>query len=215
MEHTARILFHLLVLRPFVRLFIGVRVWYQHRLPEDDPFILVANHSSHMDTVSLLSLFPLERLASIRPVAAADYFEQNWFRSWCSRTFFNILPIPRKDISRENHPIDMMVEAIDDDTSLILFPEGTRGSPDKMGEFRPGIAHLVQKRPDVPVVPVYLTNMGRVLPKGEVLPIPFFSDIVIGEPCCPDGDRDEICTQLRSDVLDLKRNAEERLFIDD
>ena len=86
----AQMMFFMLVLRPFMTLFIGLRVRGREHLPRSGPFILVANHSSHLDTASLLSLFPLTRLPGLRPVAGADYFERNRFISVFSKTCFNI-----------------------------------------------------------------------------------------------------------------------------
>ncbi|HJQ22756.1 MAG TPA: lysophospholipid acyltransferase family protein [Blastocatellia bacterium] len=197
------VLFALLV-KPFMTLFIGLRVRGREHLPRDGQFILVANHSSHLDTVSLLSLFPLTRLRSIRPVAAADYFERNRFVSLLSKTFFNILPIARRGITAENNPIERMQQALAAGHSLILFPEGTRGSGDDIGPFRSGIAHLVRKLPDVPVVPAYLANMGRSLPKGEIIPVPFFCEIRLGEPLHLSGPRQQIVHTLEDAVRALK-----------
>ena len=167
------------------------------------PFILIANHSSHLDTISLLSLFPLGRLRRIRPVAAADYFERNKFVSIFTKTLFNILPIARKNITTENNPLRRMREALQAGDSLIIFPEGTRGSGDQVGEFRSGVAHLIEKLPDVPVVPAYLVNMGRSLPKGEFIPVPFFCEIRIGAPRVFSGSRQEITKALEAAVREL------------
>ena len=104
----AQITFFALVLRPFMTLFIGLRVRGSEHLPETDPFILIANHSSHLDTVSLLSLFSLRRLRRLRPVAAADYFQRTLFISRLTRTFFNIMPITRKGVTADTNPLPLM-----------------------------------------------------------------------------------------------------------
>jgi 1-acyl-sn-glycerol-3-phosphate acyltransferase len=200
----AQRLFFALLVRPFMTLFIGLRVRGREHPPRTDPFLLVANHSSHLDTVSLLSLFPLSRLRRIQPVAAADYFESNRLVSWLSRTFFNILPIARRRITAETNPIPVMVAAVEAGQSLILFPEGTRGSGEAMGPFRPGVAHLIEKLPEVPVVPAYLVNMGRSLPKGEVIPLPVFCEIRLGAPRLIRGSREEILQALTAAVEELK-----------
>ncbi len=191
-------------MKPFLALFIGLRVRGRSNLPESDPFLLVANHSSHLDTLSLLGLFPLNRLRRVRPVAAADYFERNQFVSWLSRTFFNILPIARKGITRETNPLTQMAEALERGHSLIIFPEGTRGSGNEMGEFHSGVSHLIEKKPGIPVVPAYLLNMGRSLPKGEWIPAPFFCEIRLGAPLKPEGKRSEITEALKNSLNELK-----------
>ncbi len=203
----AQQIFFLLLVRPFLTLFIGLKVKGREHLPAREPFILIANHSSHLDTVSLLSLFPLSRLRGIRPVAAADYFERNRLVSFLTKTFFNILPIARQNITRETDPRQAMLEALDRGDSLILFPEGTRGSGQELGPFRGGVAHLIERRPEVPVVPAYLVNMGRSLPKGELIPVPFFCEIHVGPPRRLDGTHAEILESLRAAVSELKLAA--------
>lgn len=196
-----------LAIKPFMALFIGLRVRGREHLLMPGPFILVANHSSHLDTISLLSLFRLNRLRRIRPVAAADYFERNAFVSVFTKTLFNILPIARKNITPENNPLRRMREAIEAGDSLIIFPEGTRGSGEQIGEFRSGVAHLIEKMPGVPVVPAYLVNMGRSLPKGEFIPVPFFCEIRIGAPRVLEGSRQEITRTLEAAVRELAEQA--------
>jgi 1-acyl-sn-glycerol-3-phosphate acyltransferase len=202
-RNVVQMMFFLFAIKPFMALFIGLRVRGREHLREAGPFILIANHSSHLDTMSLLSLFPLQRLRGIRPVAAADYFERNKFVSVLTKTLFNILPIARKNITAENNPIRRMREAIEAGDSIIIFPEGTRGSGQEMGEFRSGVAHLIEKLPGVPVVPAYLVNMGRSLPKGEFIPVPFFCEIRIGAPLILAGNRQEITRALEAAVREL------------
>lgn len=204
LRDLAQMAFFALFVRPFLALFIGLRVRGKEHLPESDPFVLVANHSSHLDTVSLLSLFPLRRLRHIRPVAAADYFERNWLVSLTVRTLFNILPIARKNITSENNPLRQMQSAVEQGDSLIIFPEGTRGGAEEMGQFRPGVGHLLEKVPNLPLVPAYLVNMGRSLPKGEYIPVPFFCEIRLGEPRTMSGKRTEITRMLETAVRGLR-----------
>jgi 1-acyl-sn-glycerol-3-phosphate acyltransferase len=175
----------------------------REHIPERDPFLVVANHSSHLDTVALLSLFPLRRLDRIRPVAAADYFERNAAISWFARTFFNILPIARKKFTAETHPITAMERALSGGHSLIVFPEGTRGSRGEPGKFRSGVAHLLERAPDLPVVPAYLVNMGRSLPKGTFIPVPVFCEVRLGAPRKLSGSRQEMIETLERAVAEL------------
>ncbi|MGA3142020.1 MAG: lysophospholipid acyltransferase family protein [Verrucomicrobiota bacterium] len=196
--------FFALVLRPFLTLFIGLRVRGREHLPQSAPFIMIANHSSHLDTVSLLGLFPLRKLSQLRPVAAADYFERNAFVSAFSKTVFNILPITRKKITTDTNPLPRMEAALHAGQSLILFPEGTRGSGEDLARFHSGAAHLIEKCPEVPVVPVYLVNMGRSLPKGEWIPVPFFCEVRIGPPQKFQGNCREITAALETAVRQLR-----------
>lgn len=170
-------LFFLFFVKPFMAIFIGLRVYGRHNLPKTHPFIIVANHSSHLDTLSLLSVFPIKDLHRIQPVAAGDYFNRNRFISFLTHKLFNILTIPRFGINKENNPVKLMKKALEGGNSLIIYPEGTRSLTGEIGRFRPGIAHLIKEIPGIKVIPVFLANMGRSLPKGEYLPIPFFCEI--------------------------------------
>jgi 1-acyl-sn-glycerol-3-phosphate acyltransferase len=207
----AQMLFFALVIRPVLRLFIGLRVrgneHLQQALRERRPFILIANHASHLDTAALLSLLPLGELQRVRPVAAADYFERNRLIAWASRTFFNILPIARTRITAENHPVERMKAALAAGDSLIVFPEGTRGNGAGLQQFRPGLAHLLCERPGLPVIPAYLVNLGRSLPKGEFVPVPLFAELRFGAPVTVQGTRHAITAQLESAVRALQEQA--------
>lgn len=203
MRRLFQAVFFAAMVRPFLALFIGLRVCGREHLPESDPFVLIANHTSHLDTVALLSLFGLRRLGRIRPVAAADYFLAGRARAWVSRTLFNILPVARHKVTKANNPLEVMRAALAAGDSLILFPEGTRGQDGEPGRFLPGVAHLAEACPDVPIVPAYLVNLGRSLPKGTFLPVPFFAEVRLGPALRPSGTRDEILTALESAVAAL------------
>jgi 1-acyl-sn-glycerol-3-phosphate acyltransferase len=201
---AAQITFSALAVRPFMTLFIGLRVRGREHLPRTDPFILIANHSSHLDTLSLLSLFSLRRLAHLRPVAAADYFERNQFISALARTLFNILPITRSKITAANNPLPLMEATLRAGQSLIIFPEGTRGRGGELAHFHSGAARLIESCPSVPVVPAYLVNMGRSLPKGEWIPVPFFCEVRLGAPRTLKGNCREITAALETAVRQLR-----------
>lgn len=204
MPRLLQVLFFAAVVRPFMALFIGLRVRGREHLPGADPFVLIANHTSHLDTVALLSLFPLGRLRWIQPVAARDYFERTRLVSWLSHALFNILSVERRHVTRDTNPLAIMGSALASGQSLILFPEGTRGGAGEQGHFLPGIAHLAELAPQVPIVPACLVNMGRSLPKGEWLPVPFFCEVRLGPPLHPSGSRAEILLQLEQAVQALR-----------
>jgi 1-acyl-sn-glycerol-3-phosphate acyltransferase len=204
LRDIAQVILFALLIKPFLALFIGLRVRGRDHLPQSGQFVLIANHSSHLDTASLLSLFSLTQLRRIQPVAAADYFERNRFISTLTKTIFNILPIARKNITPENNPLRQMQAALAAGQSLIIFPEGTRGSGDSIGPFRSGVAHLIEKVPDVVIVPACLVNMGRSLPKGEFIPVPIFCEVRLGEPRTLSGSRQEITRALEAAVRELQ-----------
>jgi len=199
-----QILFFAAIVRPFLALFIGLRVRGGEHLPEHDPFILIANHTSHLDTVALLGLLPLARLHRVRPVAAADYFLRSRLRRWFSTTLFNILPVDRHHVTKGSNPLSDMLAALHAGESLLLFPAGTRGGEDGAGHFLPGIAHLAETAPEVPIVPAFLVNLGRSLPKGTFLPVPFFAEVRIGPAVHVTGTRAEILAGLEAAVLALR-----------
>ena len=149
----------------------------------------------------------MQDLKRIRPVAAADYFNRNAVIAFVSGLLFNILPIERKHICREQNPLDDLRESLKKGESLIVFPEGTRSLTGDVGSFHTGIAHLVKEFPRVPVVPVYLSNMGRALPKGEFILLPFICEVNVGEPVFPQGSKEEIMSILRQEILKLRKEA--------
>lgn len=175
-------LFFALIVRPMVLLIFGVHVRGREHLSSDKPCIIVANHNSHLDTLVLMSLFPLHKIHRIRPVAAADYFMKNRLIAWFSTQCIGIIPLSRKVEKLHTHPLETVRQALETGDSIILFPEGSRGEAQQMGKFKSGVAHLAKMVPYIPIVPIYLSGAGKVLPKGEALLVPFIIDVHINEP---------------------------------
>ncbi len=174
-----------LLLRPFLRLWLGVGRTQGQSLPKTGPAIIVANHNSHLDTLILMSLFPVSQLRRLRPVAAADYFLSNRVLAGFAKRIINILPIHRKGEARDtgDDPLTGCLQALDAGEILILYPEGSRGQPDgKVGEFKRGLENLARQRPAVPVYPIHLSGTGDSFPKGAWLPLPARCGIAVGQP---------------------------------
>ncbi len=182
MSPLLRWLFFALVVRPVVAIVLGLNVRHRERLPKQGPALVVANHNSHLDTLVLMTLFPLSQLPKLRPVAAQDYFFANRMLKWFSLNVIGIIPLERRIRSASRHPLAPIDEAIERGDIVIVFPEGSRGEPEQLCEFKSGIAHLAERHPQVPVHPVYLHGLGKALPKGEALLVPFFCDVFLGEP---------------------------------
>ncbi|MBO0684648.1 MAG: 1-acyl-sn-glycerol-3-phosphate acyltransferase [Candidatus Dormibacteraeota bacterium] len=150
------------------------------------PTVFVANHSSHADFVLLWSSLPRELRRSTRPVAARDYWGEGIARYLADRVFRSVL-IDRGSpcctgVERKHTAVGQMADAMGESGALILFPEGTRSPDGRIGPFRAGLFHLCVARPGLQVVPVRLVNLNRVLPKGEVVPLPLLSRVVVAPP---------------------------------
>lgn len=170
------------------RLLSGTRVVWHCDPRGDRPRIYFGNHSSHLDFVLIWSSLPgpLRRFA--RPVAGRDYWEKGPVRRYLAGHMFHAVLVDRSrhdcrgDAASASRSIERMANEIDAGHSLIVFPEGTRAPDAEVGPFKSGLFHLAQVRPDVELVPVYLDNLNRILPKGEFLPVPMLSRVVFGRP---------------------------------
>ena len=142
MNHVLQFLFFTLFVRPAMLIVLGLNVRHRERLPTRGPAILVANHNSHLDTMALMTLFSTRMLPKIRPVAAQDYFFRYRLLKWFALRIIGIIPLDRKGRKTGKRPLTPVSEALDRNDIVILFPEGSRGDPERLGEFKMGVAHL-------------------------------------------------------------------------
>ena len=183
-------------------------------IPAHGAFVVVANHTSHLDAVVLWASLPDDARSLTRPVAAREYWESSAIPRYLSSQVFRAVLINRRQPGHPVSPaaatalIEEMAVAMGDRHSLIVFPEGTRGSGEDLAPFKSGLYHLALRRPDVELVPAYLENLNRILPKGEVLPVPLMSTLTFGPPLrLEDGEEKRaFLDRTRQAVLRLRRS---------
>ena len=173
--------------------------------------IYFANHSSHLDFVVVWSALPAAVRRNVRPVAGRDYWCDGALRRYLSQSVFHAILIDRRsdgppsaDAARA--AVEYMAHEMGNRFSLIVFPEGTRSANGEIGAFRSGLYHLARLRHDAEVVPVHLENLNRILPKGEILPVPMLSRLRFGEalPRHPDETKDQFLVRSRHALLALQ-----------
>ena len=186
-ERLIKILFFALFVKPIVFVILGLNIRGREKLPLEGPAILAGNHNSHLDTLVLMSLYPLSKIHKIRPVAAADYFLKNRYLAWFSQTCIGIIPLDRSGGTSKDKLFSGCYKALGEGDILIIFPEGSRGDPEKIGKIKKGLYYLVQdfqktSKTTVQVSPILMHGLGGALPRGEALFVPFNCDVIIDEP---------------------------------
>lgn len=162
------------------RLVVGGQGVWVGTDPSDKQRIYFANHSSHLDTVLVWAAMPPHLRRRVRPVAAMDYWGKGWLQRKISLGVLNAVLIDRQ--TRSSNPLKPLEAALRQGDSLIIFPEGTRGTSELPTAFKPGIHHLAKTFPEVELVPVFLDNLRRALPKGSLLPVPLSCVARFGAP---------------------------------
>ena len=186
----------------FARLITGVRGEWRGCAPNPRCRIYFANHRSHADFVLIWTVLPAPMRRVTRPVAGADYWLRSGLRRFIGQRVFRAVLIDRNPVTRDTDPIAMMAAALDQKSSLILFPEGTRNTGEEpLLPFKSGLYHLAKARPDVELVPIWIENLNRVMPKGEFVPIPLLCTVTVGAPIML-GARED-----KETFLDRSRNS--------
>ncbi len=164
------------------RLISGATARWSGCAPDTRQRIYFANHTSHLDAVVLWAVLPREIRALTRPVAARDYWLAGRLRRHVAEKIFHAILIERKKPTVNDNPIEQILAAMGDTRSIIIFPEGTRHAGPEPTPFKSGLYHLAHKRPEVELVPVLMDNLNRILPKGEILPVPLIGHVTFGPP---------------------------------
>lgn len=187
------------------RVLTGVRARWQGCAPVPEQRVYFANHTSNLDFVLLWSALPGALRRKTRPVAARDYWKGG-VRQWLAGSVFRAVLIERHTVTRESNPLTPMLDALAGGESLIIFPEGTRNPDGEVNPFKPGLFHIAKAKPEVALVPVFIENLNRVLPKGEILPVPMLCSVTFGEPLhLAEGEaKPQFLTRAREAMLKLR-----------
>lgn len=193
----------------FARLITAVRADWQGVEPVPGQRVYYANHASNGDFVLIWTVLPRRLRDRVRPVAGADYWLADRMRQFIGRHVFNAVLIDRTGDGPKEAPVEQMAEALDQGSSLILFPEGTRNlTEDTLLPFKTGLYHLAVARPETEFVPVWIENLNRVMPKGEVVPVPLLCRVTFGQAQHLDGDaKDAFLDRTRGALLALAEGA--------
>lgn len=195
----------------FARFMTAPRAIWQGIEPVPRQRVYFANHSSNGDFVLLWTALPAPLRRQTRPVAALDYWLKSPLRAFIGREVFNAVLIDRRPEARTEDPVSQMVTALDQGASLIIFPEGQRNSSDEvLLPFKSGLYHLAKSRPEVDLVPVWIANLNRVMPKGEVIPVPLICTLTFGAPLrlAPEETKEPFLTRASQALLALRPQAQ-------
>jgi 1-acyl-sn-glycerol-3-phosphate acyltransferase len=194
-----------LFLLAFVRLLTGAQARWYGCPPKAEQRIYFANHQSHADLVMIWAALPAELRSITRPIAAKDYWTKTPFRQWITTAVFNAVYVDRERKGDED-PLQPLVEALASGDSIVIFPEGTRGNAEEPQPFKSGLYSLAQRFPQAVLVPAWIDNIQRVMPKGEVVPVPILCSVTFGAPIrLEDGEeRRAFLDRARAAVIALR-----------
>ncbi len=164
-----------------IRLLTGAQARWYGCPPKAEQRIYFANHQSHADLLMMWAALPEELRGITRPIAAKDYWTSSPFKKWVTTAVFNAVYVEREKKGDED-PLQPLIDALAQGDSIIIFPEGTRGNADEPMPFKAGLYNLATKFPNVVLVPAWINNVQRVMPKGEVVPVPILCSVTFGEP---------------------------------
>ncbi len=191
-----------LLLAFIARLITGAQGHWRGCPPKAEQRIYFANHQSHLDWVLIWAALPRELRAVTRPIAARDYWTSSPFKQWLTTEVFNAVYVSRQRTDDQD-PLEPLVQALEGGDSLVIFPEGTRSNKGDPQAFKSGLYHLAEQFPNVQLIPAWIDNVQRVMPKGEVVPVPILCTVTFGTPMQlqPGEDKRDFLARARAAVL--------------
>jgi 1-acyl-sn-glycerol-3-phosphate acyltransferase len=194
-----------LLLAFVARLITGAQGHWKGSPPKAEQRIYFANHQSHLDWVLIWAALPRDLRAGTRPIAAKDYWTSSPFKQWLTSQVFHAVYVARQRTDDQD-PLEPLVEALKNGDSLVIFPEGTRSNRGEPQAFKSGLYHLAELFPGVPLVPAWIDNVQRVMPKGEVVPVPILCTVTFGAPLQlqPGEDKRAFLARARDAVLAVR-----------
>ena len=187
------------------RLVTGAQGHWTGCPPEALQRIYFANHQSHLDWVLIWAALPDDLRVRTRPIAARDYWTASKFKHWLTREVFHAVYVNRQRTDDQD-PLEPLAEALEQGDSLVIFPEGTRSNKGAPQPFKSGLYHLAEQFPGVQLIPVWIDNVQRVMPKGEVVPVPILCTATFGAPMQlqPGEDKRDFLERARAAVVALR-----------
>ena len=194
-----------LALAAVARLITGAQGHWYGAPPKAEQRIYFANHQSHFDWVLIWAALPSDLRAVTRPIAAKDYWTSTPLKHWITREIFNAVYVNRQRTDDQD-PLEPLAEALTNGDSLVIFPEGTRGNKGDPQPFKSGLYHLAEQFPNVQLIPAWIDNVQRVMPKGEVVPVPILCSVNFGAPLAlgPGEDKRDFLERAREAVVALR-----------
>ena len=197
-----------LVLAFIARLITGAQGHWYGSPPKAEQRIYFANHQSHLDWVLIWAALPRDLRTQTRPIAAKDYWTAGRFKHWITREVFNAVYVNRQRTDDQD-PLEPLLAALNNGDSLVIFPEGTRSNKGEPQAFKSGLYHLAEQFPQVQLIPAWIDNVQRVMPKGEVVPVPILCSVTFGAPMQlqPGEDKRAFLERARDAVMALRKVA--------
>ena len=194
-----------LLLAFIARLITGAQGHWKGCPPKAEQRIYFANHQSHLDWVLIWAALPRDLRTSTRPIAARDYWTSSPFKQWLTTEVFHAVYVSRQR-TEDQDPLEPLVDALTSGDSLVIFPEGTRSNKGEPQAFKSGLYHLAEQFPGVQLIPAWIDNVQRVMPKGEVVPVPILCTVTFGAPLhLQEGeDKRDFLQRARQAVIDLR-----------